>query len=106
MKSLAPYQKNGLRYATIDGQRVCIGANMGRCDVIPDEVNQAKKLKLHLRRIELVDGGYDAGGAYWGIGNPLFCAWDDQVELYLRETNREEAKKSVLEDFPNAKFYR
>ena len=40
--------------------------------------------KFILRRIPINSGGYDSGGAYWGIGAPLYwyCAYetDDTVE--------------------------
>jgi len=39
------------------------GAPMGRTPTIPDN----KLLgKLHLEKLEWVDGDYDKGGAYWG----------------------------------------
>src|SRR5690625_5179711 len=32
---------------------------------------------VRLFRVSLDGGGYDDGGAYWGIGEPLYCATDD-----------------------------
>jgi len=32
---------------------------------------------VRLFRVNLDGGGYDDGGAYWGIGEPLYCATDD-----------------------------
>lgn len=33
-------------------------------------------LRVRLFRVRLDSGGYDDGGAYWGIGAPLYCATD------------------------------
>lgn len=43
--------------------------------------------RFHLSRVPLNGGGYDAGGAYWGIGAPLFWAFSDSgvtVERFYR----------------------
>ena len=80
------------------------GAQMGRKTDLPRDTTA----KIHLQRVRLDSGGYDKGGAYWGIGAPLFCAWcnsEDGVEVltaYARAYDREHAKGL----FPNAKFYR
>lgn len=63
--------------------------------------------RTRLERVRLDAGGYDKGGAYWGLGNPLFCAWtsadDGDVRTgYRRATDREAAKAL----FPGALFYR
>jgi hypothetical protein len=83
------------------------GAPMGRQswdDNKPDEY----KGKIYLRRIPLNNGGYDAGGAYWGIGQRLYgyAAYDDSVNGYIRAYDREDAKAKVLAKYPNATFYR
>lgn len=44
------------------------GAPMGRPN-IGDKPKDG--VKVYTKRINLVDGGYDAGGAYWGIGPQL-----------------------------------
>ena len=80
------------------------GAPMGRRSDAPSSLTG----KCHLRRVRLYDGGcYDKGGAYWGGGSPLFCAWGynvdgDMVVCYTRAATREAAKAQFL----NAKFYR
>jgi len=34
-------------------------------------------------------GAYDEGGAYWGIGTPLYCAWSASgFRRYFRAPNR------------------
>lgn len=67
--------------------------------------------KFHLELVRIDAGGYDSGGAYWGLGQPLFTAWDDvtagnRVDLFLRSTDRETAKAKIRETYPAAKFYR
>ncbi len=81
-------------------------------------------MKLHLVEVRIDSGGYDSGGAYWGLGSPLWravsvdehpIAWPswvfperrvDRVVLYLRSATRETAKADLLREYPNAKFFR
>ncbi len=45
--------------------------------------------KVRLFRVRLNSGGYDAGGAYWGIGGALWCAEDDQGDwAFTRASSR------------------
>lgn len=63
--------------------------------------------KLQLQRIPINRGGYDSGGAYWGIGQPLWRAMDvDGNTSYFRASDRAAAKASILADWPDATFYR
>lgn len=64
--------------------------------------------KVALQRIRLDRGGYDAGGAYWGIGQPLYWAGSDDglVDLWFRAATRADAKRHVLSQFRGATFYR
>ena len=63
--------------------------------------------KIHLRRIRLNSGGYDQGGAYWGIGAPLYWACDqDGNDMFLRASSRESAKRQIMEEHPDATFFR
>lgn len=79
------------------------GASMGRHGGTIQDDGQ----KLHLCRVRLDNGGYDTGGAYWGIGDPLYCLYtDDGTEQYLRAANREAAKAQILAQHPYANFYR
>lgn len=48
------------------------GAPFGRAASCP---GVAPEGKVRLFRVNLDSGGYDDGGAYWGIGTPLYCAW-------------------------------
>lgn len=83
------------------------GAPMGRPtraqgDVLPSDP------PMYLRRIPIDSGGYDRGGAYWGLGQPLYwaCNHDADVELFFRAPNRVSAMLMVREDYPDARFYR
>jgi len=83
------------------------GAPMGRRSwgapaLVPDE----RPLVFHLRRIALIDGDYDVGGAYWGGPGPLFWYGDDEseVSIFIRAGSRAAAKSEVLKNFPNATF--
>ena len=63
--------------------------------------------RIYLREIRLDSGGYDAGGAYWGLGAALWEALDqDGNGRIFRARDRAAAKAAVLEDFPGARFYR
>jgi hypothetical protein len=79
---------------------------MGRPDIdktdAPDSIG-----RVTLRRIRLTRGGYDAGGAYWGAGQPLYYAGSEcgLVELFFRAANRADAKAKVTSRYPAARFY-
>ncbi len=64
--------------------------------------------KVTLRRIRLDSGGYDPEGAYWGIGEPLYWAATDdgEYDATFRAYDRDDAKATVRETFPHARFYR
>ena len=56
--------------------------------------------RIYLRRIRLDSGGYDNGGAYWGIGAPLYWASDiDGNDIFLRAQSRDAAKRELREMF-------
>lgn len=77
------------------------GAPMGRADKAQDT-----GLRMHLRRVRINNGGYDDGGAYWGIGQPLYAYDDGENDWsYLRAYNRDAAKRAIRELFPDATFY-
>mgnify|MGYP001596946213 CR=1 FL=1 len=68
---------------------------------------RASVVRLHLARVYLDTGGYDTGGAYWGVGTPLYRAWDeDEIELFLRAPDRDAAKAMIRTTYPRATFYR
>ena len=71
--------------------------------------------KFFLRRVRLNQGGYDNNGQYFGVGAPPLYEYSSEWEAggevlyecdHLRASNREEAKKIILKDYPDAKFYR
>ena len=77
------------------------GAQMGRRTI---NANNYSGERLHLRRVPIDSGGYDPGGAYWGLGAPLYCAFGhleggDPVESYARAKSREEAKRLLADVF-------
>jgi hypothetical protein len=90
------------------------GAPMGRTNWLPNDLNSP--LKLQLQQVRMIDhGAYDHGGAYWGISNPLYCAWgyenegeenEENVRVFTRGKTREEAKQKIRELLPNVRFYR
>ena len=44
---------------------------------------------VRLFRVRINSGGYDDGGAYWGIGEPLYCAIDgDGNRKFIRAQSR------------------
>lgn len=70
------------------------GAQMGR-----REYNKPPQKKIvSLFEVRLDSGGYDNGGAYWGIGERLWCAMADedstgeeQYRAFTRAHNRKAA---------------
>jgi len=80
------------------------GAPLGR-HTGPDFLN-VEAGKIYLRRIRLDSGGYDPGGAYWGIGQPLYYAEDqDGNSQFFRAGSRAKAKAYVTNKFPGARFF-
>jgi hypothetical protein len=59
---------------------------------------------VRLFHVAINSGGYDTGGAYWGIGAPLFCATDGIYIAFTRATHRAEAAK--LLNLTNAELLR
>lgn len=85
------------------------GAPMGRRDFSTSFValHCPEPVKLRLQRVVLDVGGYDQGGAYWGIGKPLWRAWfvnenGEDCDCYFRAWTRGEAKAL----FPGKRFYK
>ncbi len=81
------------------------GAPMGRACIEP---RLSEPTKVPLRRVPLNSGGYDAGGAYWGLGAPLWHALsvDGRLDTFFRARNRSAAKAAILADNPLARFFR
>lgn len=83
------------------------GAPMGRPTRTQGDPGTDER-PLSLRRIPINSGGYDSGGAYWGLGQPLYwCGNDDgDIDLFFRARDRAAAKAHVRETYPDARFYR
>lgn len=67
------------------------GSSIGRSNSY-QSVIPAGKLRVY--RVPLDRGGYDPGGAYWGIGAPLYCVegpGDKVSDLWGRLTEAEPA---------------
>lgn len=61
----------------------------------------------HLQRVRINSGGYDAGGAYWGLGTPLWFVQDqDGNSKFFRARDRDTAKAKLAADWPGARFFR
>lgn len=66
------------------------GAPMGRQADGFIETDLARFVRLY--RVRLDSGGYDDGGAYWGLGEPLWCAEDeDGNRQFTRASSRNRA---------------
>lgn len=65
------------------------GAPMGRAAYgTPEHATE----KIRVFHVAINGGGYDNGGAYWGLGKSLFCATDcDNFTHYTRAHSRLEA---------------
>jgi hypothetical protein len=63
------------------------GAPMGRRSNNLDSTG-----KVRVFRVPLNSGGYDSGGAYWGIGGRLYCAEDESGnQTFTRAKSRRAA---------------
>ncbi len=74
------------------------GAPMGRHEHVDNET-----ATVVIQRVIFQDGDYDLGGAYWGGGTPLFCAMDEDGEVctFIRADNITQARKLLLQDWPD-----
>jgi len=84
------------------------GAPMGRVNHLPI---QGHSSKIYLRQAVMCDGVYDKGGAYWGSGDPLYCAYGYggngmEWQYFFRASNRREAVANVKHEFPRGKLAR
>ena len=102
------------------------GADMGRPNFLP--LDTSMDIKLNLVRLKWVDQDYDQNGAYWGRtkNDFIYCAWTvpmvewkkidgtndpkeyralPLVQIFARARNRQEAKVTVRELLPNARFF-
>lgn len=48
--------------------------------------------RVRARRVPLDKGGYDRGGAYWGLGAPVWYVYDtDGLDMFVRARTRTDA---------------
>ena len=76
------------------------GAPMGRPHTLYSGSTDPKLLVV--RRVRLDAGGYDGGGAYWGLGEKLWAVWgtDDPNRVsYIRAPSWAAAKAQARETF-------
>ena len=87
------------------------GAPMGRASY--GSIPECFPRSVQLFRVNLDSQGYDDGGAYWGTGQPLWCAIGEhdtgcQSRAFIRAGSREEAivefqiECGLLKQNPNA----
>ena len=102
--------------ATVTRQRTTLftpvsckyGAPMGRSNVteLRDHDTDAP-LRFRLEKCRWVDGAYDQGGAYWGMGAPVYLAVyqtdTDYVRRSYRARSRAEAIRQLRGEFPNVR---
>ena len=73
--------------------------------------HQADPIKCCLRRLRWVDGDYDEQGAYWGHVSGTWIYWanfdigDDNQDIFVRATSRDDAKDQIRKELPQAKFF-
>jgi len=83
------------------------GASMGRRDNITEP---AYHVKFQLQKMQINSGGYDTGGAYWGVGMPMYHAAgygaEELQEMFFRARDRAQAREIVKAKFKNCKFWR
>jgi hypothetical protein len=101
--------EDGMDYGYDDkGNKICRGARMGRMSILPD--NKEASVKLRMEKLKWSCGDYDQGGAYWGRSgyDSIYCAWlpNSNIKIFVRASNREQAKNLVIEDLPNATFFK
>jgi hypothetical protein len=80
------------------------GAPMGRPDSRADDRTTTDRISV--RHLPLNSGGYDRGGAYWGLGQPMYGyqSADESIWGYLRASSRHEAVAQLKKQFPLAKI--
>tara|TARA_R110002072_G_scaffold63430_3_gene157834 strand:+ start:3534 stop:3767 length:234 start_codon:yes stop_codon:yes gene_type:complete len=51
-----------------------------------------------IHAVLLEDGGYDSGGAYWGLGTPLWCAVTPEGRAFFRAADPLTGVKEICPD--------
>lgn len=94
-------------FATVSNVDCRFGAPMGRAGAHAGDDPHCR-IKVKLVRID--SGGYDDGGAYWGLGTPLWQATGvdefegERAEIvdYMRAPSKGAAVAAWAEEWPNA----
>lgn len=69
------------------------------------DASQPSSQPLYVQKVRMVSGDYAPDGTYWGGGSdPLYCAFNDDSEIYVRAKNRKDAIERVRDKYPNATF--
>lgn len=84
------------------------GAPMGRPDIEPER----DPPRVVIARVPLtVDGAYDAGGAYWGSGQPLWCVHnhgafelEEEIVFFYRADTKDDVREYVKNRWPTTKI--
>ena len=77
--------------------RRAYGAPMGR--VTWGRPEDCPDRGVHLFHVPLDTGGYDSGGAYWGTGQRLYCAYAHEYYCdFVRASTREDAARKLSLD--------
>ena len=78
------------------------GAPMGRRESYHPEYRAAARLF----RVRINSGGYDDGGAYWGLGEPLWCCMqrDHDFQVFFRARSRRAAAEYVAAKYPGLRL--
>lgn len=75
------------------------GSSLGR-------KNEMLTGRCHLVRMALSHDGYDSGGAYWGVGLPLYLCQDSLGrQFFVRSMDREKAKDEILTHYKAITFF-
>jgi hypothetical protein len=79
------------------------GAPMGRPDTVhPGDGDIAKTIEI--RRVALDAGGYDNGGAHWGVGKRMYVALvtvENRIGmLFFRATSDKAARERLVNEYP------
>lgn len=63
---------------------------------------------VYLRKLKINSGGYDEGGAYWGLGQPVYWASldDPEFSVTVRAHSRADAKNQISRMYPGIRFKR
>ena len=78
------------------------GAPMGRTECQP----LSTKGVITVRQVAINDGGYDSGGAYWGLPNNLYhCTNEEGLSVFFRGVNSNRVKEKLLKLYPEATFH-